>query len=209
MKKIFSLLTVTLLWMGSLLVVNAQQQKLATIDLRKVFDKYYKTVQADVTLKERAAELQKDSKEMIDKFKKGEEEYNKLLESANDQAVSAEEREKRKKAAEAELRKLQAQEQTIKQFDNTARQNLGDQQKRMRDNILTEIRGTINEKARKAGYTMVLDTAAESINNTPIVLFQTGEADLTDAVLTEMNAKAPPAFTTSPTPEKKDEKKTK
>jgi hypothetical protein len=50
-----------------------------------------------------------------------------------------------------------------------------------------------------------VDTAAETVNNTPVVLFTNGESDLTQAVLDQLNAAAP--VETSKPAEKKDEKK--
>jgi outer membrane protein len=80
-------------------VEAAEGQKIATVDLRKVFDNYWRTKQADASLKEQAADLEKESKMMMDQFRKGEGNYKKLLDGANDQALSAAEREKRKKEA--------------------------------------------------------------------------------------------------------------
>src|ERR1041384_4513108 len=149
----------------------AEGQKIATIDLRKVFDKYWRTDQADANLKEQAADLEKERKVMLDQLQKGEESYRKLFDDANDQALSAAEREKRKKDAENELLGLRDMEARIKQFDNTSRTALGEKQRRMRDNILQEIRDTVKAHVKKSGHTLVIDTAAETVNGTPIVLF--------------------------------------
>src|ERR1041385_4576233 len=78
----------------------AQQAKMATVDLQKVFDNYWKTKQADTLLKEQKADMEKEYKNMITDYNKSKEEYQKLLTSANDLVLSAEERDKRKKAAE-------------------------------------------------------------------------------------------------------------
>ena len=67
---------------------------LAVVDLKKVFDGYWKTKQADLNLKERASELDKKRKDMLDDLKKSGDEYKKLVESASDSAVSVEERDK-------------------------------------------------------------------------------------------------------------------
>src|SRR2546426_3086307 len=64
------------------------QGRLATIDLRKVFDNYWKTKQADAALKDRAADMEKEHKNMLDDWKKAKEDYQALLAGANDQAVS-------------------------------------------------------------------------------------------------------------------------
>src|SRR6266571_848513 len=181
------------------------QGRIATIDLHKVFDGYWKTKQADAALKDRAADMEKEHKNMLDDWKKAKEDYQGLLAGANDQAVSSEEREKRKKAAEEKLKYIKDTEDTILQYEKQARNTLDDQRHRMRDNILGEIRTLLNSKAKSGGYSLVIDTAAESANNTPIVLFNSNENDVTEAILSQLNSTAP-AESAKPE-EKKDEKK--
>jgi outer membrane protein len=190
------------------------ETKIGLIDLRKVFDGYYKTKQADANLKDEAADKEKERKQMVEDYKKGEEDYKKLLDKSNDQAVSSEERDKAKQATEKKLLELKELEQTIGTFERSARAALGEKQRRKRDVILDEIRASINAKAKANGYTVVMDTAAESINNTPFVLFNNGENDITDAILKELNAAAPPDILKlfekkddAGKDEKKDEKK--
>jgi outer membrane protein len=172
----------------------AEAQKIATIDLRKVFDGYWRTKQADANLKEQAADLEKERQVMVDQFQKGEANYKKLLDTANDQALSATERDKRKKDAENELLNLRDMESRIKQFDNTSRTTLGEKQRRMRDNILQEIRDTVKARVKSTGHTLVVDSAAETVNGTPIVLFNAGADDLTETVLSQLNINAPAAL---------------
>ena len=168
------------------------QNKIATIDLKRVFDGYWKTQQADGSLREKAAEFEKKNKLMVEDYQKATEEYKKVLDSANDAAVSIEEKDKRKKAAEAKLLEINEIEQSIKQFERSARAQISEQQRLMREKILNEIRELINVKSRAAAYNLVIDTAAESINTTPVILFKSGQADLTDEVLTQLNLTAPP-----------------
>ena len=176
----------------SLALSVSAQGKIGTIDLRRVFDEYYKTKAADATLKDRAGDLDKERKALLEQYQKSTDDYKKALDDANNQAVSADEREKRKKSAEGKLLEIKELEQNITQFDKQATNTLTEQQRRMRDNILGEIRGVINAKAKAAGYSMVIDTAAESVNKTPIILYTSGnENDLTSAVLSQLNASAP------------------
>lgn len=192
------------LGLAAVFAMAAQAEtKIGLIDLRKVFDQYYKTKQADANLKDEAADLEKERKDMVESYKKGEDEYKKLLDKSNDQAVSSDERDKAKSSAEKKLLELKELEQTITTFERSARAKLGEKQRRKRDAILEEIRTLINAKAKSSGYTVVLDTAAESINNTPVVLFSTGENDMTDALLKELNATAPPSAKVGEKTEKK------
>jgi outer membrane protein len=185
------------------------QSRIATIDLRKVFDNYWKRQQAEAALKERGAGMDKELKGFMDDYKKTQGEYDKLLAAANDQSVTPEERDKRKSAAEDKYKELQTSQNTIQTFENNARDQLDSQKKRMRESILEDIRTAINAKAKAGGFTLVIDTAADSLNQTPIILFTNGENDMTDAILAQLNAAAPPPASdtsTTPTPAPNDKK---
>lgn len=203
------LLTLAVLLLAAGATPARAQPKIAVIDLKKVFDGYWKTKQADTQLKERAADLDKARKGMVEDYQKAGEEYKKLVDGTNDSVLSAEEREKRKTSAEKKLLELKEIEQSVNAFDRQSRTTLSEQQRRMRDRILEDVREIINTKAKAGAFTLVLDTAAESSNQTPIVIYSNGENDLSDAVLGELNAKAPanlPAVT-DPSDAKKDEPK--
>ena len=203
-----NLIKLLALFGSALLVTSAQAQtKLGVVDLKKVFDGYWRTKQADTQLKERASDFDKARNGLIEDYKKANEDFKKLIESSNDQAVSAEERDKRKKDVEKKQNDLKEQENSIRTFDQNSRQALGEQQLRMRESVLRDIRGALDEKSRSGGYQMVLDTAAVSANQTPVVMFTTlsgTDNDLSDAVLKELNLKAPPE--TAKPEEKKDDK---
>jgi outer membrane protein len=182
------------------------QSKIGTVDIKKLFDGYWKTKQADVALKDKAGEFDKKRKGMVDDARKLQDDYTKLVETVGDQAVSTDERDKRKKAAESKLLELKGIEESVAQFDRMARTTLGEQQRTWRDKILGEIREAINGKAKAAGYSMVFDTAAETANLTPVIPYVDSKDDITEAVLTQLNASAPAVEKVEP---KKDEKKDK
>jgi outer membrane protein len=173
-----------------LLVPGLQAQgKIGLVDLKKVFDGYYKTKQADTQLKERAADLDKARKGMMEDYDKAKEEFEKVQQAATDQALSADEREKRKAAAQKKLMEIKQIEQDITQFDRTSRSTLAEQQRRMRDRIMDSIKEVVAAKAKEKGFFLVLDTAAESANQTAVILFHTGENEVTDLVLGELNSR--------------------
>jgi len=175
----------------------AQSNKIGIIDLRKVFDDYYKTKAADAKLKDQATDLDKERKALLDQYQKATDDYKKALDDANSQAVSADEREKRKKAAEGKLLEIKELEQNINQFDKQATTTLQERQRQMRDSILGEIRKVINDKAQAGSYSMIIDSASESINKTPVVMYNNGDNDITKSVLAQLNANAP-SVTTKP-----------
>jgi outer membrane protein len=205
MKCFSSKLAFTFLLLAGFASPALAETRIATVDLRKVFDNYWKTKQADAALKDRAADMEKEHTNMLNDWKKAKEEYQSLLSTASDQAVSTDEREKRKKSAEDKLKYIKDTEDTIGQYERQARTTLDEQRKRMRENILGEIRTVLTAKGKSGGFSLVIDTAAESFNNTPIVLYTNNENDLTESLLTQLNLGAP--ADTLKVEEKKDGKK--
>ena len=191
-----TILTVSLLvFLG---VPALAQTKIGTVDLRKLFDGYWKKKQAQVALDDRKAQLDKDDKGMRDDLKKGGDEYQKLLEQANDQAISADERDRRKSATADKLKQLQETKSAMDQFERQAQVTLSEQGQRMRENILTEVKAAVSAQARAAGYSLVIDAAAETANATTAVIYSSGENDLTAAVLKQLNAGAPISTLSAP-----------
>lgn len=167
------------------------QQKIATVNLQKVFDKYYKTVRSNAALQQEAADMEKERKDIVDAGKKSEAEWQKLVEKSEDQAISSDEREKTKKAAADKLREVKSAEQTIEEYDRAAGAKLREKRRQRTDDILKEIRGVLDGEAKTGGYALVLDVSGESANMAPVVLYSNGVNDLTENLIKELNAGAP------------------
>jgi outer membrane protein len=200
MKNILRTIFPAMLFLAFTGVPALAQTKIATVDLSKLFRDYYKTKLASQAIQSRANDLDKDYTSMAADWKKQSDQYQTLLESANDQAVSQEERDKRKQAADDQLKQLQDRKAYIDQFERQAQVTISDQQHRMRANILDEIKKAVSDKAKAAGYGLVFDTAALTVNETPTIVYSDGNNDLTDDVLKQLNAGAPPDLpdTTAP-----------
>jgi outer membrane protein len=182
------------------------------INLTKVFDEFWRTKQADIQIKDRLSEFEKMGQSMYDDYKKANEEFGKQIEAANDPALSKEESEKRRKDLDKKRKDIMEMENNIKQFQGNSQRALMEQRGRVRESILRDVRGVIEEKSKAGGYNTVLDISAQSANGTPVVIFTTlagGESDLSDSVAKALAATAPPdsAKTDAPKTEAKDPKK--
>jgi outer membrane protein len=204
MKNILRIVLPAVLLLTFLSSSALAQQKIATVDVQKLFNGYWKKKQAEVALNDRKAELEKEDRGFIDDLKKSKDDYQKLLDVADDQAVSDDERARRKQAADDKAKQIQDSQQTIVQFERQAQATLAEQSQRMRENILKEIQAAVAIKAKSGHYTMVIDSAAQTANQTPVFLYNEGQDDLTTGVLDQLNAGAPidttAPDTTSPSP---------
>jgi Skp family chaperone for outer membrane proteins len=179
-----TLLTAFLL--AAMVFSASAQNKLATVDMKKVFNGYWKTKQATAALETRKTELRKEMKDMAEGLDKAQTEYNQLRDQAGDQAISADERDKRRQAAADKLKEITTTKGTLEQFQRQAEAQLADESQRMSGNLIVEIQKAVADKAKAGGYTAVLNSA-----NNEAFIYVSPETDITDSVLSQLNAGAP------------------
>jgi outer membrane protein len=162
------------------------QTKVASVDMKKLFNGYYKTKLAQTSLEGRKAELRKEIKDMADGLDKAQGDYKQLLDQANDQALAADERDKRKQSAADKAKEITTSRAAIEQFQRQAEAQLADQSQRMSANLVGEIQKAVADKAKAGGYSLVMNAGS-----TEVVVFASDANDITTGVLTQLNAGAP------------------
>ena len=186
MKKLtFIFLTAALL--AATALSASAQSKVASVDMKKLFNGYWKFKQSSTILDDRKASLRKDLKADADELDKKQGAYKQLLEQANDPLISAEEREKRKAAATDKSKEVNAAKVNFDQNQRQAEAGLVELEQRLSGNLITEIQQRVAAKAKAGGYTAVINTAANEV-----VVYVDPAADITEMVLKDLNAGAPP-----------------
>jgi len=172
--------------LATVAAASAADSKVATVDMKKLFNGYYKTKLAQSSLETRKAELRKEIKDMADGLEKSQADYKQLLDQINDPALSADERDKRKQAAADKAKDITGARTAIEQFQRQAESQLADQSQRMSGNLVTEIQKAVADKAKAGGFTVVLNSSS-----TEVVVFASDANDLTAGVLGQLNAGQP------------------
>src|SRR5580704_3493475 len=158
--KNLRLMILTVVLLAAMSFSASAQTKIASVDLKKVFDGYWKTKQASATVANRATELRKELKDMADGLDKAQKDYTQLLDQANDTAISPEERDKRKQAVADKEKEILTSKANLEQFQRQADAQLGDQEQRMKSNLLIDIQKAVTDKAKAGGYMMVVNSGA-------------------------------------------------
>jgi outer membrane protein len=185
MKKMrYSILTAVLL-LATVASAGAQT-KLASVDMKKLFNGYYKTKLAQSSLENRKSELRKEIKDMSDSLDKAQADYKKLLDQSTDQAISSGEREKLKQSVADKAKEINNSRGAIEQFQRQAEAQLADQSQRMSGNLVGEIQKAVADKAKAGGYSMVLNSSSVEV-----VVFASTSTDITPWVLAQLNEGAP------------------
>ena len=183
----------TLLALACLTGTGTAQEpvKIATVDLLKAFDSYWKTKLSNDQLKERGSDFDKVRIGMIEDLNLLREEYNRLNVSIQDQANAEEKRADDQKKAQVKLAEYKDLEQQVIEFNKNAQKTLGDQTQRLRKGRLGEIQTVISAKAKELGYDWVIDSSQDvMLPRTPTVLFTNGKNDITAVVIEIINKDA-------------------
>ena len=179
-------LVLTVVLLVATIVSASAQTKVATVDMKKLFNGYYKTKLSQTSLENRKSELRKEIKDMADGLDQKQAEYKQLLDKANDQTLSTDEREKNRLASTDKAKDINDSRAAIEQFQRQAEAQLGDQSQRMSVSLVGEIQKAVADKAKAGGYSMVLNAASVEV-----VVFANTDNDITAPVLAQLNAGAP------------------
>ncbi len=180
-----ALLVLALLAAPGLGLTAHAQTKIATVDMRKLLNGYWKTKQANAALETRKTDLRKELKDMADGLDKAQTDYKQLLTQSDDPTISDVERSRRKQAVSEKGKQINDSKAAYEQFSRQAEVQLQDQVQRMTSNLLADIQAAIKTKAKLAGYSLVLNSTSDS------VIYDKGDADMTADVLAQLNAGAP------------------
>jgi len=171
--------------------VMAAEQKIAFINMEKVFDEYYKTKSANVQFKARGEEIDIKRKEIVSKAKAIKVEFDKLNAELKDKSLNENTRDKKREAAEEKLAELKETEEKLMEFDKAAKKEIADQMRQMQQQIVGEIRGVIQSYAIENKIDIVLDHSGKTLNNVECVMYFDRRTDITDPILAIMNKNAP------------------
>ena len=182
---------------------SAQAMKIGTVDMKKVFESYYKTKDAEAKINEARNAAKKELEDRMDIAKKSLEEVKKLDEDIAKPELSASAKDQKSKLRSEKATELQNMDREIREFQQSREKQLQEQSVRMRAGIVDDINKVVSDKVKAENYELVFDKSGPSLNGVPIVLYARDSFDFTDAVVTALNktkgaAEAPAATPVTP-----------
>lgn len=188
MKKYLVIPVLVLAAAFSTATASAQTStKFGTVDMKKVFDSYYKTKDAESKINEDRNAAKKELEDRMDVAKKVLEEVKKLDEEMANPALSKEAKDQKMKIRSDKAADLQNQDREIREFQTTREKQLQEKSVRMRAGIVDDINKVVADKVKAENFDFVFDKSGPSLNGVPIVLFSRDSFDFTDSVVTALN----------------------
>jgi outer membrane protein len=166
---------------------SAQSLKVGTVDMKRVFDNYYKTKDAESKINEARNAAKKELEDRMDIAKKSLEEVKKLDEDIQSAALSKDAKEQKSKLRSDKALELQNMDREIREFQQSREKQLQEQSMRMRAGIVDDINKVVADRVKAESYNLVFDKSGPSLNGVPIVLYSMDNYDFTDAVIKALN----------------------
>jgi len=166
---------------------SAQNIKVGTVDMKKVFESYYKTKEAEAKINESRNSAKKDLEDRMDGAKKVLDEIKKIDEELQKPELSKESKEQKAKLRSEKATDLQGMDKEIREFQQQREKQLQEQSVRMRAGIVDDINKVVSDRVKAESYDIVLDKSGPSLNGVPIVLFSRESYEFTDAVVSALN----------------------
>ena len=174
-------------------IYSQESLKIATVDMSKTFESYWKTTLSNKQIKERETDFNKIEQSMVDDIKLIQEEYSRLVQSAQDPANAASKREEDSKQARLKAAANDRSLRSLTEYRQNKQRTMGEMRARLSKARVDEIKEIISAKAKQGSYDLVVNSAQ---NDAALVLYTVGKNDLTKEVIEELNKEAPEEYRT-------------
>ena len=167
--------------------------KVAVVDLGKAFDSYYKTKDASARIDAKKVTYQKEIQDQVAEYQHMSDDAKKLYDGSNDQTLTQEARDEKKKALDIKKQDLLNMQNKIQEMQTERTNEIKDELYRRHKEILDEITKVITDYSGPRGYDLVIDkSSASAASGVSIVLYSSGNLiDITGDIVKQLNATAP------------------
>src|SRR5580765_3719257 len=138
---------------------QAQTLKIQVVDMAKLYDTHYKTVEQNAKIQSDDQKAQEEVEKMNKEGNALVEEYKTLNEQSNNPALSPDAKGKAQDAAQKKLEAIQNKQREVQTFIQNTRNTLGQRLNTFRALMLEEISKIATDVAKRKGSTILLDKA--------------------------------------------------
>ncbi|HEX2854500.1 MAG TPA: OmpH family outer membrane protein [Opitutaceae bacterium] len=175
--------------------------KLLMVDMAKLYDTHYKTIDQNAKLQADDQKAQEEVAKMNTEGNALVEQYKGLKEQSSNPALTAEAKAKAENDAQRILESIQGKQNEVRTFVQNTQRSLQQRLQNFRSLMLEEIGKVASDVARRKGGTLLLDKAGPTLIGVSSVVYFDPAYDITEEVAKEINKDKPagmPSGTVTP-----------
>ncbi len=176
---------------------HAQQLKIGTLDMNRVFNEYYKTKDAQAQLGVVRDASKKEMDERVANLKQAMAAIDKLSQEIDRPELSKATKLAKTKERDDKVNEARMLDRDITEFRSMKERQLQDQFGRMRADIIKDIMSAVTDRVKSAGYDFVFDKSGLSLGQVPVVLYSRDDMDFSADIINILNKNAPKLKTSS------------
>jgi outer membrane protein len=170
---------------------QSNEIKIGIVDMKRVFQEYHKTKDAEKKVNEDKSRAKKELDERSAKYRDLIAKWNDSDKILRDKLVNEELKQQKMKEAQETASEAKALEREIDEFRRRREAQLQEQVMRMRKGLLEDIKQRVEEKAKRDNYDLVFDKSGVSPSGVPFLLHSKDAVDFSSDILGELNKNAP------------------
>jgi Skp family chaperone for outer membrane proteins len=183
------LLVLAMLLLGAGTTASAQttRTKIGFVDFEQVFTNYYKTKLANDQLLEMSDGINREQVRMQIEFEMLQKQFRDFRDEAMQPDLTETNRVGLRKQADESLVAMRRLEERIKLFSKTQQKRWEEQNRRIRNTLINDLREKIARYGKANAFLAIIDRTQADDKGVPAVLYQDEEADLTSAIIEHVN----------------------
>ncbi|MBT8044001.1 MAG: OmpH family outer membrane protein [Verrucomicrobiae bacterium] len=171
----------------------AENPKMATVDMQKLFKEYHRTVETQKRFNLEYAKIQKGVNERGEVVQRKQRMLKILAEQLKGGKLSDDDKSNKESEARLLAQELEMMRAEIKRYSTGEKQKVARLKAASMQGIMDEIRKKVINHAEKQGYDFVFDKSGKNTNQVTFFIYLKDAKDITAAMLKELNKFAPGA----------------
>lgn len=156
--------------------------KAAVADMGRLIRAHPDARAAETAIKKCMDEFEAEQKQLLEDMDRMKADLEKAREEAQNKALSEEARQKKMKTAEEKLARLREFDQKAREAVLKRQREISDQQRRLREGIVTKLQKAIKEYAEKNGLTLVMNSGGSG-SGAEAVVYHAESVDISDDIV--------------------------
>ncbi|MCX6936783.1 MAG: OmpH family outer membrane protein [Verrucomicrobia bacterium] len=197
-KLLASLLTLAAFAGLSAPVIAQPAPKIVIVDMAKILDEHYETVEQNAKLKtdegranEELEKLNKEGQDLVNALKE-------MEEKGKNPALANDAKEKLQAEMRVKIEDIQRKQQEVQSFRGNTQRSLQQRIQNFRKVLFDKISATVSEVAKKKSANLVLDKSGFTHIGLSPVIYSDGAFDITEEVQKEINKGRPAGTPAAP-----------
>ncbi|MFT5126703.1 MAG: Skp family chaperone for outer membrane protein [Rhodothermales bacterium] len=180
------ILTLTCLFAAS--SVYAQGLKVGVVEMESVFQEFYKTIKAELTLQQQTKIYKEYAVGLEKEVEERQNQANQLRDDSLNLVYSEGVRQQKREEAQRIYLLIQDKRTELREYQNEKKQKLRLDYEKSRADLVEEIAKIVQEEAQRRGLDLVLDSSGKTLNGIPAFIYFRKDMDFTASIIETLNA---------------------